>query len=238
MPASGDLRIGTSRWLNAQQYEQAFWQRLGDGIEKGTREHLAWYRWRAGQLEQRLSALPAAVPRTAGVLEIGSGPIGIVNFLEWGERYAIDPLEHFYRTKSSLVALRTPGVTYVNGTGEQLPFERGSFGLVIIDNVIDHTFAPGTILQEIHRVLAPEGHLYLSVNIHTRWGAMLHELLAILQIDKGHPFTFTNARLRDLVAANGFTILTEQIEDYVRARQIDRKSPQLRARIKGYTGLS
>lgn len=73
-------------------------------------------------------------------LEIGSGPIGIVNFLEWGERYAIDPLEHFYRQRQSLIKLRKAGSTYLPGMGEHLPFGDASFSLVIIDNVIDHTW--------------------------------------------------------------------------------------------------
>lgn len=241
MPArSDDLRIGMLRWLKAQAYEQAFWQRLGDNIEAGTREHLAWYKWRAGQLEQRLASIPDCGPGGPGrVLEIGSGPIGIVNFLEWGdERYAIDPLEHFYQTRSSLVALRKPGVTYLDGTGEQLPFEGDSFSLVIIDNVIDHTYAPATILHEIERVLRPDGHLYLSVNVHTAWGAVLHSALAVLQIDKGHPYTFTSRTLRQLLAANRFSVLAEEIEDYERARQVDRRSAHLTDQIKGYTGLS
>ena len=94
------------------------------------------------------------------------------------ERYAIDPLEHFYATRPTLVALRRPGVTYLDGTGERLPFDDATFSLVIIDNVIDHTYAPERILREIQRILQPDGHLYLSVNVHTRWGALLHTVLA------------------------------------------------------------
>lgn len=234
---SSDMQIGWTRWLKAQKYEQAFWQRLGEEIAAGTREKLDWYNWRARQLDRFLSAAGAA--KTGGkVLEIGSGPIGTVNFLEWGERYAIDPLEHFYRTKPSLVNLRNRGVTYLDGTGEQLPFDAGSCSLVIIDNVIDHTYAPGKILQEVQRILGSDGHLYLSVNIHTRWGAFLHNVLAVLQIDKGHPYTFTSRSLRRLLEANQFAILGEQIGDHGEASREDRRSASLRARIKGYTGLS
>ena len=235
---TGTSEIPRRRWSEAQTYEQAFWQRLGDDMEAGTRDHLDWYQWRAGQLQQRLTSISAPVPRSGRILEIGSGPVGIVNFLEWGERYAIDPLEHFYRTQPSLVALRRPDVTYVDGTGEHLPFGDGSCSLVIIDNVIDHTYAPRKILAEIRRVLEADGHLYLSVNVHTPWGAWLHALLAALRIDKGHPFTFTSRTLRQLLAATGFTVLTEQVEDYGEARRKDCRSARLKDRIKGYTGLS
>jgi SAM-dependent methyltransferase len=231
-----EARIGRNRWLKAQQYEQAFWQRLGHDIAAGT-EDLAWYAWRARRLERSLDDAGAA--RTDGnVVEIGSGPIGIVNFLPWGTRFAIDPLEHFYRMQPTLVALRNPDVTYVDGTGERLPFEDASSSLVIIDNVIDHTYAPGKILEEIHRILRPDGHLYLSVNVHTYWGFLLHSLLAVLQIDKGHPYTFTSPRLRRVLAVNQFALLSERIDDYETANQADRESPSVKARIKGYTGIS
>ena len=234
---SQELRIGLPRWRKAQEYEQGFWQRLGDSIEAGAREHLDWYGWRARQLEQRLASVGAG-RRDGKTLEIGSGPIGIVNFLEGGERYAIDPLEHFYSTRPTLVALRRPGVTYLDGTGERLPFEKGTFSLVIIDNVIDHTYAPERILREIHRILEPDGHLYLSVNVHTRWGALLHTLLAVLQIDRGHPFTFTSRSLRQLLVASRFGIMLEHVDDYERAKQADRRSAVLTSKIKGFTGLS
>ena len=235
---TGTSEIPRSRWSEAQAYEQAFWQRLGQDVQAGTREHLDWYEWRAGQLRERLAAIPDSHPAAGRILEIGSGPVGIVNFLDGGERYAIDPLEHFYRTQPTLVALRRPGVSYIDGTGERLPFEDVSCSLVIIDNVIDHTYAPRTILDEIRRVLEPRGHLYLAVNVHTRWGAQLHALLALLHIDKGHPFTFTSPSLRQLLADSGFTVLTEGIEDYREAKRKDCQSASRKERIKGYSGLS
>ena len=233
-----DTGVAVERWREAQQYEQAFWQRLGEDIETGSREHLDWYKWRADRLEDRLANAVMDRSPSAKVLEIGSGPIGIVNFMQWGHRYAIDPLEHFYRSKPALVALRKNNVTYLDGTGERLPFDEGTFTLVIIDNVIDHTSAPAIVLQQISRVLAPQGYLYLSVNVHTRWGALLHECLAGLHIDKGHPHTFTSDTLRQLLKAHGFIPQIEQVEDYMKSRGADRTSPRLTDRIKGYTGMS
>jgi len=235
---SEQLRIKWTRWQQAQQYERGFWERLGAGIERGAVGQLDWYKWRAERLEALLDRVPGSFSRRGRVLEIGSGPIGIVNFLDWGERFAIDPLESFYRQQASLVTLRTAGATYLSGSGEQLPIDDESCALVIIDNVIDHTFAPERILQEISRVLQPAGRLYLSVNVHTGWGAFLHNALAVLRIDKGHPYTFTSASLRHLLASGGFTVLLEEIGNYRQARQADRESHRPTDRVKGYTGLS
>jgi len=232
------LRIKWTRWQEAQHYERGFWERLSLSIERGVVGQLDWYKWRAERLEELLDRIPGALRRGGKVLEIGSGPIGIVNFLEWGERFAIDPLESFYRQQPSLVRLRNGGATYLSGSGEQLPVADESCGLVIIDNVIDHTFAPERILREISRVLAPSGRLYLSVNVHTGWGAFLHNALAVLRIDKGHPYTFTSVSLRQLLARAGFTVLLEEVGDYNQARRADRASRRPTDRIKGYTGLS
>jgi SAM-dependent methyltransferase len=232
------VRIKHTRWQQAQEYERGFWQRLGRSIEAGVAGQLDWYRWRAARLQEHLAKTPGSNSPSRRVLEIGSGPIGIVNFLDWPERYAIDPLESFYAQQPSLIQLRNPGATYISGSGEHLPMEDGTCDLVIIDNVIDHTYAPQGILREIARVLAPSGRLYLSVNIHTVWGAFLHNLLAVLRIDKGHPYTFTSASLRQLLARGGFAVQFEEVGDYCDARDADRRSSRLTDRIKGYTGLS
>ncbi len=234
----GEWHIGRSRWLNAQKYEQAFGERLGTEIATGAEQQLGWYNWRARRLEERHAAHPEVRTDNGKVLEIGCGPIGIINFLKSRDRVAVDPLEHFYRKTPSLVSLRQPDVTYLTGTGEQLPVKTGSCSLVIIDNVIDHTQAPGRILDEIRRVLQPHGCLYLSVNVHTHWGAWLHRALAVLQIDRGHPYTYTSGSLRRLLLAHEFQVIGESIDSYAEARRADRSAPQLRARIKGYTGLS
>ena len=235
---TGTSQIKWDRWLTAQEYEQAYWRSHAESIDKGTVGQLDWYDWRARQLEARLASLPNPRPKSGRILEIGSGPIGIVNSLGWGERYAIDPLEWFYRQTPSLVKLRRPGTIYLSGAGETLPLEDASCGLVIIENVIDHTYAPTTIMREISRVLEPGGELYLLVNVHTRWGAFLHNLLAALHIDRGHPYTFTSASLRRFIERCGFTIALEEIGSYHDARREDRGSPNAKAKLKGYSGLS
>jgi SAM-dependent methyltransferase len=235
--SSNTARIGTPRWFKAQAYEKAYWQRLSENIEAGIRGRLDWYAWRADELEKRLDMIHVA-NRSGKVLEIGSGPIGIVNFLGWGDRYALDPLECFYSTRPTLIGLRNPDVRYQAGTGEDLSFDDESCSLVIIDNVLDHTYQPGRILTQVARILRPDGHLYLAVNVHTPWGALLHTGLAVLQIDKGHPYTFTSGRLRRFVNAHGFDVVQEQTEDYEAAKRENRQSGALTDRIKGYSGLS
>ena len=228
-----------TRWHNAQQYEQRFWKKLASKIDADSRHQLDWYQWKASELEKRLAKYADGGPNMQGrVLEIGSGPIGIVSFLEWGQRYAIDPLEDFYKESPTLTTLRKPGVIYMNGTGEHLPYPESFFSLLIIDNVIDHTHSPEKVLQEINRVLENKGLLYMAVNVRTPWGTMIHKLLAALHVDKGHPHSFSKELIRGLVIANHFEIRTEEIDDYKKVKQKYCRSKRLKEKMKRYIGIS
>ena len=231
--------VTVNRWLQAQEYEQGFWANLAKEIESGNRKQLAWYQWKASELEKRIArSVDGRQNKHERILEIGSGPIGIVTFLGWGERFAIDPLEDFYRQSSTLTTLRKREVTYTKGTAEHLPYPDSFFSLVIIDNVIDHTHAPSKVLEEIHRVLENKGLLYLAVNVRRPWGARFHKFLATFGIDKGHPHTFTRDSVRNLLKANDFQICLEESEDYRMVRQRNCRSAKAKERIKGYTGIS
>jgi ubiquinone/menaquinone biosynthesis C-methylase UbiE len=189
-------------------------------------------------MEKRLAGLLDARKPQARVLEIGSGPVGIVSALPWGERYALDPLEDFYKTNAALIEFRNSDVRYLAGTGETIPFPDAHFDLVVIDNVIDHVHRADAVLREIGRVLRPDGYMYLAVNVHTPWGGFLHEILSRLRIDRGHPYTFTPASIRTFLGANGFDVLRHHVNDYYEARHQDRASSSMTDKIKGYTGLS
>jgi ubiquinone/menaquinone biosynthesis C-methylase UbiE len=174
----------------------------------------------------------------AKVLEIGSGPVGIVSFLKWGQRYAIDPLEDFFRSNSVLSQLKDPAVCYGQGSGEKLPFRNETFSLVILDNVLDHVREASGVLKEIHRVLAKDGLLYLAVNVHTNFGGIMHSFFSKVMIDRGHPHTFTIKTIRRFIDQHQFLILSESANDYFQARQQDRGSNSFKDIFKGYTGLS
>src|SRR5262249_44870239 len=106
------------------------------------------------------------------------------------------------------------------------------------DNVIDHTLAPGAILAEVHRVLKQDGILYLMVNIHPPWGALLHRFAAASYIDRGHPYTFTQRHIRLFLARHRFALFAEDTESYSVARAKDRSSTRFIDKLKGYSGLS
>ena len=228
------------RWAKAQEYERSYWMNLAERITSGVSGSLGWYRWRADELEKCLMPYFSEEEKkqSAKVLELGSGPVGIISFLKWGERHAIDPLDEYYRSAPTLNHLRDPAVRYSKGQGEEIPFDDATFSLVIIDNVLDHVRHPEKVLDEIYRVLMDGGFLYLTVNVHTRWGWALHTLLSKLLIDQGHPYTFTQNSIRTLLPKHRFEVLSGWCQDYKQARAQDRRSSSMKAKIKGFTGLS
>ena len=231
--------VTQNRWLIAQDYERSYWQNQAHQITAGAIGQMGWYSWKAKLMEEHLSEyLRPEMKDTAVVLEVGSGPVGIVSFLPWGTRYAVDPLEDYYRSEQALCQLRDKTVTYSAGSGERLQFESNTFSLVVLDNVLDHVHQASEVLHEIGRVMRPDGLLYFAVNIHTTWGAVLHQVLSRLKIDRGHPYTFTAPSIRSFLAAHGFTVQKEFINDYRKAKEQDLHSQSLKNKGKAILGLS
>ncbi len=191
----------TARWQKAQAYEQAWW-------ETHRPLRLGYFRHVAAQVEADLAPF-GGVGATSRVLEVGSGPAGIVTALPGARRVGVDPLEDFFRTVEAYRSFRDPAVAYAAAQGEALPFEDGSFTVVVSDNVLDHVERPAAVLAEMRRVLAPGGLAWLRVHVYHRWGRRVRQALERFEVDRGHPHTFTPAALRALAEAAGFDVLHE-----------------------------
>src|SRR5437899_5889321 len=109
--------VSPARGQRAQQYARGYWASLASRIAAGSESQLDWYRWCAEQLVERLRTigLGQLTDGSARVVEVRSGPIGVVGFFPAAERVAIDPLESYYAAQSTLVALRNPAVDYRAG---------------------------------------------------------------------------------------------------------------------------
>lgn len=149
--------------------------------------------------------------------------------MDFGKRYAVEPLGDYFVSKPILTEVRNPDVTYLTGRGESLPFESNFSDLVIIDNVLDHTENPGTVLREAHRLLHDNGLLYLGVNIRSAWGTFLHKTINKLNLDMGHPYEYDHAGIQTFLSRHGFQIIWETVED----RGVIRKKCLYKEGIKG-----
>jgi SAM-dependent methyltransferase len=140
------------------EYQEAKAAKKQDEVRKlGTANFL-----RSQTLRQRLSQ---HFPINSGtrVIEVGSGPHGLVFGFDADLGIGIDPLAVEY--KRLFPSLQCRALT-VAAIGEELPFADGAFDVVISDNVIDHATRPLAIVDELVRVLRPGGVMYFTVNVH------------------------------------------------------------------------
>lgn len=135
-------------------------------------------------------------------MEVGCGPFGAIFYLPPCRRkIGIDPLAGRFVLETDRFALPTAGDVYLlRAMGEHLPLRDRCADLVVCYNVLDHVMIPEAVLDEIHRILGPEGQLWLMS--HTFPAA----LCPFLGFDKPHPHHWSNAQLLDLVRSRGFRI--------------------------------
>ena len=231
---------GTARWKKAQEYEEAFWRSIAEEVAQDSLERIGFYEWRAGEFRKLLEKTDRVdlLDGSRTILEIGSGPVGIIGYLPGKDRLAIDPLNRFYSTDPNLTLLRASDVKYVDAPGEAVPVEAGSYDLVIMENCIDHTADPNSVIREIHRILVPGGTLYLTVNARSRPGYWMHRLLARLELDPGHPHTFTEGRLLSFLQTGGFDVSHFESTSWWDAWKRDLTSPGWKPRAKGLLFVS
>lgn len=232
--------ISQERWKRAQAYEQGYWQGVAKNAADGSYEQIAFYEWRADQLSRRLRAVgvESLLDGSGRVLEMGSGPVGVVGFLPASEKVAVDPLNEYYESNPHLTELRQPEVRYITSPGERVPLESASYDLVIMENCIDHVHDVGAVMGEIRRLLVDGGILYVTVNARSRWGYWVHRALARLSLDPGHPHTFTKRRFAWMIRSHGFETLQLEAASWKAAWVEDLRSGQRRGILKGLLFVS
>jgi len=121
------------------------------------REHW-WFTARLSILEKKVSQLLQQKP-DAKILNIGIATgatsimlqqYGTVTSLEYDKECC-----EFVREKC--------GLEVVNGSMTELPFDDGSYDLVCAFDVVEHIEDHSTAIQELRRVMAADGHYFLTV---------------------------------------------------------------------------
>ena len=229
----------SERWKRAQEYERGYWEGMARRADEGS-YRTDFYQWRAQQLMQRLQAIGAEklLAGEGRIVELGSGPVGIVGFLPGREKVAVDPLNTFYATNAKLTELRRPEVNYLAAPGEKVPLQSGKYDLVVIENCIDHVRDMEAVMNEIGRLLTDGGLLYLTVNARSRPGYFVHRILARLALDPGHPHTFTVRRFRSMMRRFGYDILQFDAASWGKAWMEDLTSKGRRGRLKALLFVS
>jgi ubiquinone/menaquinone biosynthesis C-methylase UbiE len=126
----------------------------------------------------------------AHVLDVGCGDAGVpIAFAESGARASgIEPHPPSVERGRVRVAEHGVDVELRQGVAEELPYPDGSFDLVILDNVLEHVRDQGRALSETHRVLRPDGLLYLvtpkPLSLYSLWNDPHYDLAGLVLLPR------------------------------------------------------
>jgi SAM-dependent methyltransferase len=116
-----------------------------------------WYRGRRAVLECVIADLP--LPATARILDAGCGSGR--NMVELARRGTVTGVE-LSQTSVCVARAREAGEV-IEGSVMDMPFDRDSFELAVSLDVIEHLRDDLGALIELRRVVAPGGHLLVTV---------------------------------------------------------------------------
>jgi SAM-dependent methyltransferase len=152
-----------SPWREAQVRELAFWRWVAfhgyDGKDPLMfplfQEHFmvsTFYRtgWTMAEFQ------------AGAILELGCGPLGMIEYLPAARRVAFDPLNGRYDRLFG--NFRKRAIEYVSDRAQLLP-DSPPFDLAICHNVLDHTDDPAGWYNHLFGKLAVDGRFILQVNL-------------------------------------------------------------------------
>ncbi len=155
-------------WNKAQKHERTYLEN-GKNLQWNTPHGFDYWKKFLG-----ISSIPNEV------LEIGCGPNGL-----WRFSYnvvGLDPIDF-----SKL------GDNFIQGKGENLPFESNTFDMIICCNSLDHCEKPSLVVSEMIRVLKHGGKLIIWSNVFPEW------FIPVLDVFDPHPYYFTSKSLIELI---------------------------------------
>lgn len=165
-----------------------------------------------GPIVRELSRVLRAHPGR-DVLNVGSGPFfELAELRDAGARYSLCDVDPRAMTMARELYGDRLVRTDVIAPDAPLPYDAGSFDLVVSMDVIEHVKDPPPWLAELSRVLRPGGRLFLTTPNYgfSSLGLIERTVLEVIARRQGfsrrdlHPSKFSRSRLRRTLAEAGF----------------------------------
>lgn len=190
------------RWQEAQAFEYTDWANVPNIVKNEWRELEQKYKVYFEHLSSSLR-----INEKTRILDVGCGPTCISRLFKKGQKFGVDPLAE----KLGLVG-EAKGVKVFDSKGENLPFGKESFDIVVCRNAIDHTENPQKVVEEIRRVLKKKGYFILSCYVYTPFIKLVKQMSEFFSKlrNVGHPHTFSLGALEGL-AKNNFKIIERKV---------------------------
>lgn len=231
-----ETKVNEERWDIAQNSEKGYWKQFDT---KSLLEYLEKvYSEKAEKLLERWRRFIKITPDTR-ILQIGCGPLDIINYIPIERKYSIDPLADLFKKRFKIDYNST---NLQKGVGEQLPFQDKYFDIVIITNALDHTQVPSKVLSEMNRVLKDKGILHLEVQVYRKSFLILSKILGFFKelltkkmFNIHHPYMFLLKDVKRLLSKE-FSVIVEESEDIQKLKE-KRKKQKFTQRFPVHLGL-
>jgi SAM-dependent methyltransferase len=128
------------------------------------------------------------------VVDIGAGSHLRTRFFQGATIVAVEPLAEEYLDKITWCELKAADVVYPVSAEQRINDLEGTADLVVCINVLDHTYNPGAIVENVEKYLREDGQFLLSVDLHGETN------------DGMHPVDLTVASIVELLCERGFVI--------------------------------
>lgn len=144
------------------------------------------------------------------ILDLGAGTGRYSELLHWTFKGSVTAIEPSAAMRGEAGPHGTPDVTWKAGTAERIPAEGGYFGLVWMSQVYHHLDNRQKAIQEVRRVLRPDG--YLVIRNATRENDAAVEWFSCFpeaqQLDQDR--MPSRQDIVEQVSAEGFRVLAEE----------------------------
>lgn len=114
----------------------------------------------------KVEFLRPVLPATGRALEVGCGSARLIARVGTASRlelFAVDTSDKALEISQATAAMIGIPISASKGEAESLPFETGSFDVVLSGGLLEHFRDPLPVLSEMVRVLRPDGVFYADV---------------------------------------------------------------------------
>lgn len=177
---------------------EAFWQypRKGNLLTQLIARLVLW--------PLRNRAMPVPFPEKVPVLDVGCGNgMRLIELKAYGHKalFGVEP-----SAEAAQFATANDGLNIHIGTLEDAKYPDEYFGLIIMNQVLEHVTDPLSTLREVRRIIRPDGMFYLTVPNFGSIEAKLFGKNWYAICLPTHLYHFTNATLSALISKAGFEI--------------------------------
>lgn len=165
-------RVDMGTWNKAQDFELDYWKTY---IQNPDVEWLKWSDYFLTHFEKEIKADYS----DNTLLEIGTGPVGIISKLNAKRRIGVEPLADDLKSLNNDIY---QGMEMISHGAESIPeVEENSVDAIFCFNVLDHVQDATDVLNEIYRVCKKDGKIILACDLKSQ----PHHL------DVGHPIALS-----------------------------------------------